>query len=266
MSVVKFTETVFKDQDKKGILAPDEDGYYTLPVGALNSYNSAGEYYTAQGAIDLFQQSSQLMRRIKNGALFSELGHPKRLPGMSLDDYYCRIISIEETNVCGHFSEISLDTEYGRKNPHLGAPNMIAMIGKVTPMGVKASALKSSLENPKINTAFSIRALCDMEMVGGKRIRKLTNVITYDMVLEGGISIANKSHSTALESMSEDQYESSRSGLVELTDTLIDKSVLRKVLTNTSDMLSMEGSEELFHDLLRSIEVRDTRRNRLAEW
>ena len=113
MEVVKFTETIFSSNAKSGILTPDANGYYTIVLGALNTYNSAGEYYTAEGALQLFENSSHLMRRIKNGSLYAELGHPKKQTGMTMEAFYQRIITIDEGNCCGHICELSLDFNYG---------------------------------------------------------------------------------------------------------------------------------------------------------
>lgn len=257
MSVVKFTETVFAENGKKGVLTPDEDGYYTVMVGALNSYNSAGEFYTAEGAIELFNTSAQLMRRIKNKALYSELGHPKRQPGMSLNDFYYRVISIEETNICGHFSEISLDLDWGKKNPQLRAPDMIAITAKVKPAGAKANALQLALENPKQNAAFSVRGLTENKNVNGRTERRLTNIITFDFVTEPGIRIADKHFSPALESINSRAYE--------LTDTLVDKETLRKVLSESMNHIGMESNRGMYEEILNSIKP-PVRKGRLSQW
>lgn len=259
-SIVKFTETIFSSRGKEGVLTPDSDGYFSVVVGALNSVNSAGEFYTAEGVIDLFKGSSQLMRRISNGALYSELGHPKRLPGMSLNDFYYRVISIEETNICGHFSEIKLDMDFGRSNPELNSPNLIAIIAKVKPAGPKADALKLALENRKQNTAFSIRGLTDNYSANGKTVRKLTNIITFDFVTEPGISIADKVYSPAVESFSSNAYTTS-----ELTDTLVDKEVLRKVLEKGFETIGTEDSKDLFKDILSTIDKKQAK-NLLSNW
>lgn len=262
MSVVKFTETVFTENGKKGIITPDSDGYYEMVVGALNSHNSAGEFYTAEGAIDLFNQSSQLMRRIKNGALYSELGHPKRAPGMSLDDFYCRVISIEETNICAHFSEVSLDLDFGKKNPQLNAPNLIAIVAKVKPAGAKANAVQLAFENPKQNAAFSVRGLTENKTVGGVTERKLTNIVTFDFVTEPGISIADKISAPSLESL-----DHGRVVARELTDTLVDKETLREVLTRSMDTVGLESGREMYADILNSISKgKKVSDNRLAKW
>lgn len=261
MEVMKFTETVYSEKGKKGILTPDSDGYYTMVVGALNTYNSAGEYYTAEGALQLFENSSHLMRRIKAGALYAELGHPKKLPGMSMEQFYSRIISIDETNICGHFSEITLDFQFGKKHPELANPELIGMIAKVKPAGAKANALQLALENPKQNAAFSIRGLTENKHVNGRTERRLTNVITWDAVTEPGVATSDKHYAPGLEQrLAVESYVVS-----EVADSIVDKQTLKRVLTSQMRHVGMESSQALFDDMLRSIEGK-TKANKLSAW
>ena len=260
MEVVKFTETVFSDKNKKGVLVPDSDGYYTVVVGALNTYNSAGEYYTAEGALQLFENSSHFQRRIKNGALYAELGHPKKVPNMSMEQFYSRVVSIEETNVCGHFSEINLDFDFGRKNPEFKNPDLIAIIAKVKPAGAKANALQLSLESGKQNTAFSIRVLTENKYVNGRVERRLTNIITFDHVIEGGVSCAHKIHAPGLE-----QRVATESLVEDVLNTTVDKNVLKKVLVNNLSHIGTESSHEMFNDILKSLESKPNF-NKLKNW
>lgn len=245
METLKLTEVMYSESGKKGVLTPDSDGYYTVVVGGLNTYNSAGEYYTADKAVELFQESSHLMRRIKNHALYAELGHPKRTPGMSLEHFYTRVISIEETNICGHFSELTLDFKFGEKHPHLNNRNLIGIIGKVKPAGAKANALQLALDNPKQNAAFSIRGLTENKDIGGRVIRTLTNIITFDHVTEPGINIADKHMSPTLESLC----------VKELNDSYVDRSILRKVITEQNSTMGMENNSSLFNEILKVVDT-----------
>lgn len=260
MDVIKFTETVFSDKGKKGILTPDSDGYYTMLVGALNSYNSAGEYYTAEGALQLFENSSHFVRRIKTGALYAELGHPKKSPEMSMENFYNRVVTIEETNVCGHFSEIILDHQYGKKHPELKNPELIAIVAKVKPAGPKANALQLALENPKQNCAFSIRGLTENKYIRGRVERRLTNIITFDMVTEPGIATSDKAFAPGLE-----HRVATESLQHELLDTVVDKDTLKRVLSSNMSLVGMESNRELFTDILKTLEGRKTA-SRLSGW
>lgn len=236
---IRFSCTQLQQSSKKGILKPNQDGYYTLPVGGLNVFNSAGHFYTANGAKSLFENSSQLMRRVHRGALRGEVGHPKQLPGQDDDDYMMRILTIDEKNVCAHFSELWLDFDnYRDKN---GKP-MVAIMALVAPSGEKGDFLQKQLDNPKENVCFSIRSLTEDRMNRGVYERTLRTVVTFDYVNEPGIHIAEKFKSTALENSVED------------LGTVVTAKKLSRALQNASNHThAMESlsisAEELFKSL-----------------
>ena len=203
MSSVKFAATKLSSAGKKGILTPDENGYYTMCIGALNVFNSAGAYYTLEGAKTLFEKSSVFMRRIANGNMKGEFGHPKKTPGMTMDDYVNRIHIIEETNVCCHFKEIWLDENYGKNNPQLKNAQLVGIMAKVKPSGPKGQALKESFENPDENVNFSIRSLSNDYYERGQLYKVVKSIICFDAVTEPGLSMANKWDNPALESFDE---------------------------------------------------------------
>lgn len=201
MAIVKFTSTKLQSLNKKGVLKPDSDGYYTLVIGGLNVYNSVGEYYMLEGARQLFEESSILMRRVQNGNLKGELGHPKREPGQSLDAYMDRLLQVYETNVCVHFKDLWLDTEYGQSNST--NRSAVAIYAKIKPAGPHASTLQAALENKHENVNFSVRGLTEDFVQNGKTCRVLKQIICWDYVTECGINIANKYDSPTLESLNE---------------------------------------------------------------
>jgi len=258
MDIVKFTETVYTNSNKKGILTPDSNGYYTVVLGALNTYNSANEYYTSKGVVELFEGSSHFMRRIKNGALYSELGHPKKDPSMSMEAFYNRVITVEETNICAHIGEITLDFKFGEKHPELNNKELIAIIGKVKPAGAKANALEIAFNNPKQNAAFSIRGLTENKHNAGRVERRLTTIITFDHVVEPGITIADKIMSPSLEH--KQNYE-----VKEVMDTIVDKQLLSLILKKNISNVSLESSNEMFRDILGTIR-KDKSKNKLSQW
>lgn len=211
---VRFTCTQLQQSGKAGMLKPNAEGYYTLPVGGLNVFNSAGHFYTANGAKALFEGSSQLMRRVKRGALRGEVGHPVQQPGQDEDKFLMRILTIDERNICAHFSELWLDfNNYKDTN---GKP-MVAIMALVCPSGAKGDMLQKSLDNPKENVCFSIRALTEDRYRGGVYERTLRNVVTFDFVNEPGIHIAEKYKSTALENQIEKPI--TKNGLLRALDT-----------------------------------------------
>lgn len=199
MSQLKFTNIRSNPRIDGKELKKDDDGYYTIILGALNIHNSSGEFYEYTKEVkELFEGSSPLMRRINSGYLKSELGHPKPTPGMTTRDYISRICRLEEKAICGHIKEVTV-TESSRTDNGSNVPIMI-VTGKVKPMGPYADTLDRDLSNPDSNTAFSIRSLTKNRVAGGITIKTIKTIVTWDFVNEPGISIANKANSIGLES------------------------------------------------------------------
>lgn len=194
---IRFACTALAASNKTGVLKKDDSGYYELVVGALNIFNSIGQYYVYDQARDLFESSSTFMRRVKRGVLRGELGHPKPLPGMSEEQFAQRVMSIYEDNVCCHHKEIYLD--FDRVKDEHGNP-IIAIVSKVYPSGPHGEQLRKSLENPNENVCFSIRAFTDDFMDRGICKRILRTIVTWDQVLEPGLAVAEKFKAPALES------------------------------------------------------------------
>ena len=201
MEAIRYTCTKLINSNKQGILKCDADGYYEIVIGGLNVFNSVGEYYTLKGAQELFDASSILMRRIKSGTLSSEYEHPKRMPGMSLDDYIRRILTIDRKFICAHIKEVRLDLDYGKNHPELNNSQAVAIIGLVKPTGPYGDHLENSLKNKCENVCFSIRALTKDYIHRGQTYRVLNIISTWDCVNEPGISSANKYDTPSLESI-----------------------------------------------------------------
>lgn len=250
MSLIKFTCTSLEATNKKGIIPADKDGYRELPIGGLNILNSAGQWYDYNGAKELFESSSQLMRRVKRGALRGEVGHPQPLPGQSMDDYTMRILTINEKNVCAHFSEIYLN--FNDFKGEDGKP-IIAIMGKVAPSGPFADMLERALNNPKENVCFSIRSFTQDSYKGGRYERVLKNVVTFDYVNEPGIHIAEKFKAPALESKFE---------------RIMTESQVKRAITNCPSGIAKESMalspSELFASLGWSLE--DNNKPAISRW
>jgi hypothetical protein len=238
MTMVKFTATKLAAKGKKGILTPDENGYYTMIIGGLNAFNSTGLFYTLKGAEDLFKSSSIFMRRVASGNMKGELGHPKRSPDMSDDDYLSRILTVEETNVCCHFKEIWLDHEYGKNHPELKNPGLVAIMAKVKPSGPKGDALKKSFDNPDENVCFSIRSLTREFWARGIKHREINTIASFDCVTEPGISVANKWDAPALE---------------QLAESNVTKKSLESYVNRNVHMVGMESSTAIATEALNSL-------------
>jgi hypothetical protein len=240
MDKVKFTATALLG-GKTGILPKDSDGYYTLPVGGLNVYNNLGEFYTLEGAKELFTDSSYFMRRVSSRCLKAEVGHPKQTIGMTIKDYIRRILTIDPNNVCGHFKEVWLDTEFGKKQSDPKHNATVAIMAKVKPAGEKSLVLESALNDPHENVCFSIRALTNDYFKAAQKFRVLDTIVTFDYVIEPGISYATKYNSPSLESREEQIL------LIEQLESLYEEKLNCPV--------SLE-SKELIDDIVKNINSR----------
>jgi hypothetical protein len=217
MNTVRFACTALMGTNKTGKLVKDANGYYTVVLGALDVLNSAGAFYSYEGAKELFEESGPLMRRVANGALKGEYGHPKRLPGMTIDEFAQRIMTINERDICVHIKEVYLDFE-SIKDPQTGKP-VIAIFGKILPSGPMGPALEKSLENPDENVCFSIRSFThDTQDRRGQVTKVLKTIVTWDYVNEPGIKYANKYGNPALESFDGDETEFTRGNIQRAVD------------------------------------------------
>lgn len=198
MATVHYGCTALLGTNKAGVLKPDEHGRYDMVLGALEYPNSVGDIYTLKSAQEFFKPGSSLMRRVGKGQLRAEYGHPKKQVGQSDNEYLTRILTIEETMVCAHISDIYIDFD-GVRDPETGN-KIIAIRGKVRPSGPYGSVLKDALDDPKQNVAFSIRSLTLNKQVGYRQHKDFTQIVTWDYVNEPGLAPANKYSVPTLES------------------------------------------------------------------
>lgn len=191
-----YSCTALMGTNKTGQITPDADGYYTVVLGALDFFNSAGSFYPLKGAQELFKESSSLIRRARNGALRGEYGHP-RPDGMTKTQFMARIMDIHEDKVCCHISDVWLDSGSVKDENGKG---VVAIMGKVKPAGPFGPALEASLKNPKENVCFSIRSITNDQVINGVNNKFIRQICTWDYVNEPGIRVATKWHNPTLES------------------------------------------------------------------
>ena len=207
MSIITLAEPRLSGTGKKGIIKPDENGYYETLLGALDVRNGIGEIYPYNGNEDILKDGSPLKRRIKNGHLFAEMGHPKREPGMTDHEWLVRYSRIEETKHCAHISNVWLDTEYVSPD----GLKMVGIVGKVKPAGPYKETIEEYMKTPSVNTAWSVRSFTrNIRSSDGNVYKYFVDIRTWDFVSEPGISVATKWDSPAVEEMVDDMVISDR--------------------------------------------------------
>lgn len=195
-----YTSTRLRVSGKQGILKPDAEGYYTHPVGAFNCVNSNDEVYTLENIDNIFKSSSDLMRKVANGKLFGEWGHPDMLPGENANQFMGRACRVNDKDTCVFFKDIWSDNKVSAEMQAYGVPaDAVVTMARLKPMGAKWEALERALQDPNVNTTFSGRFLTRDRIHRGKTYVIVESVVTWDAVTEQGIPAAEKWLSPRLE-------------------------------------------------------------------
>lgn len=203
MSDLRFSCTALVGMNKQGVLKPQQDGYYEVVLAALNFPNPSGARYTLSSAQRILADGSDFSRRVKEGNLRGENGHPKREAHMSDAQWLARCHDIYESRISHHMREVWIDQTGAVKN--YGNESVIAIMGLVKPSGEMGHLLAESFENRHENTCFSLRALTDcFRRPDGGVDKEFVNLVTFDWVHEGGLRPANKYSSPATESYTKD--------------------------------------------------------------
>lgn len=199
---LKFECQALAGVNKVGQLKQDADGYYHVTFAALNIFNASQIFYDYELSKHVFDPNDPFMRKLLGGKLYSEVEHPE--PPIKdpqhpqfLDLYIGRNRFIDMRNACGHIRDISCDATSELVN---GKP-MYVITGWIKPEGVHAAVLKSLLDNKAANVCFSLRSIINDRTVRGVRTRQIEELITFDLVSEGGLAVATKYNSPGLESV-----------------------------------------------------------------
>jgi hypothetical protein len=202
----------------------DNDGYYKVRLGRLNSYNRQGVYYRVNDLNKLTGPGSTFHRRISEGYLRAEVNHPEEIrkageikdPNKRIKELVRAIMRINLENVCGHIKEVTFaptgKTEKGFTN------EIIEVYGWVKPSGPKKIVLQEALDNPNENVAFSIRSLVKNSFVNGTWIKDVIDISTWDYVYEPGVAGSSKWGGAGVEELDIDLPELSEKDIEGIVD------------------------------------------------
>lgn len=194
-------------------LEPDEDGYYFINLGALNVENTSGVFYEGPpDIISLFQDStSGAAKKVKEKRLYGEYKHPDlsqfkgNNPQTGKPKWIYRQLRIDSDRHAVHIKNFKLletdevDRITGRRK--------ILIKGNIKPYGPFKDVLEDSLENPHIDTCFSLRALAMERKENGRRIRRIFSVVTWDFVPAPGIPGSSDQHTSNVRPVGEEDLE-----------------------------------------------------------
>ena len=208
-----FTSTRLRLNGKQGILKPESDGSYIMPIGGFNCLNTKGEVYTMENIKEIFESSSELMRKIQNGKCTGEWGHPEPRVGEDMRDFMNRACMVSDKDTCALFKEVWLDDKVARSAAMASyniAPDTVVTMGRVKPHGLQWEALQRAFDDPDFNVSFSVRNLSTDRVFRGKTYVIIKRIITWDAVADPGVKCAENWLSPRLESRT-----------VEITPTMV---------------------------------------------
>lgn len=211
MSEISLGNIILANSGKKGILRPDADGVYDLNAGGFNIPNHAGITYPANEYIRAqLEDNSDLNRRVKMGYCKMEVEHPEpfvyiiengvryKAPMTDIIQWINRLRSYDPDRICGLINKVIWKCE----NPNDFSKPIYNTI-RCEPFGPRGPEFKESLENPRHNTAVSIRTQIS-PFRPGETQKNVEFWTGYDWVSEPGMVHANKHMSAGLESFMSD--------------------------------------------------------------
>jgi hypothetical protein len=163
----------------------DSEGYYWVPVcGYDNTMRTlAGSQYLTNEIYNCMMDPASSFQYLLNARkLYGEWGHPKIWD----DDphYVDRMCMIDEDCIAFFIDKVESRT----------VANKTILFARIIPHGPKAEEMRKSLEDPRINTSFSVRAISDVLNTPAGSIRKMRRLITFDYVYAGGFDEASKEY------------------------------------------------------------------------
>lgn len=190
-----YYNVALQGSGKKGILKQLDNGYFEIILGAFAAFGNGGWLYDARTAMRYIETDRDFLAMLQAGRLRSEWGHPRRLPGMTDQDWFVRICEIYENNVSSHIRKISVSMDTVRDEK---GRMVVAVIGEVRPSGPHENSFLRMLENPHEDVNYSIRCFANKNF---KFMTKHINrIITWDSVFDPGIKVASKYKTPSLES------------------------------------------------------------------
>lgn len=193
-------ETIYP-KGRVGVIKPDERGVYRgLPMMMLGEITQQKTYYDPESVIKQITSPDTTFNKIfTNQKLMGEYGHPTFYDLNSDTDKLQRLCTVDESKASHLFTSLYTDQP--------ASDGSIVVRADIKPTGPYGAVLKDSLDDPIVNTSFSLRAFVDTNVrPDGVKYRTVKSLTTFDAVGASGFKNSDKGHALALESFSGDTY------------------------------------------------------------
>ncbi len=230
-----------RDSRSLGIARPDGDGYYDMPMAVFGIPTRNRTYYEVSDFVDqIVGKESYVNKLLTDGNLYGEYGHPD-VTGLTQDQIISRLLMIDEKQHSHHIKQLATGDELETGGKILN--------GKVKPFGPYGKYLQDNLDNPAMNTAFSLRSIAASRNEGDIIRRNIKKLVTFDAVGVGGYAEASKRYSSATESFNIEMLPNSTIQISEaamecFTDTELNEIFgAKQVMIGTRRMTYVAGSK-----------------------
>lgn len=194
-------ETMYaKNKNHVGRIKPDENGIYKgLPMMTLGQETQQRTYYEPASVMDqIVNPESRFNKILTQGKAYGEYGHPQFF-GMSDSEKIQRLTTVIEANHSHVFTSFYTDKP--------SADGTVVLRADLKPTGPNGAVFKEGLDDPVINTAFSLRAFVDTQVKpNGQRYRTVRSLTTFDTVGPSGYANTDKAHALGLESFAGESF------------------------------------------------------------
>lgn len=226
---VYFTVTTMavSDNRKLGRAIKDQDGFYTnVPVAVLGTVTRNRTSYDTEAFMgQLKGPDTSIYRRITEGTLFSEWGHP--FVDLNSELGMARLLNLDPQKESNRIRSISVQ--------HVDDLNLDLVTMDACPSGPYGKYFEELMENPNTNIAFSLRGLSQAFFDKASKVthKRLINLVTFDSgVASGGFLEASKRYMAAKEDLAFESCEIIDRQM-SMDDILTVRNVAMESFTNT---------------------------------
>lgn len=250
---LSFGSTVLNGSGKTGVLKPIDGDYYLLNSGGFNIPNRTGVTYRINDyLIECMNGDSDFARRVSEGQMFCEWGHPPtyfyeiingrevRTQITDIFQWVQRLRTVVEREICAFIRKVHFT--YDKRGDIRVVPVHTSV--EIRPYGARKDVFQDSITDPNMNTAVSIRSVTAPQKPGDK-FREIEYWTNFDVVPEQGMLNACKYRTAGLESFQNGLDNFSQENM-EMSCTVGDIIYLSKrVLADDKLLERVEGSESL---------------------
>lgn len=230
-----------KNDKKVNPIKPDKDGVYrNLPAFVIGKGSRSTDYDNDSLYRSVADANSVFKLRIKEGNCEGEWGHPF-LTGTA-EEQIRRLFHIERTRLCQYI--MGLRTTPLENGDILGCVDLIP-----SGPGSYGPTLAHSLENPLVNTAFSMRTFCHppKQQSNGRFLKTVKDFITIDAEGTPGWEEASKRYRDGITVSSGMESINLHSSYCSAEDVM--------TVIKEQKVLGMESRNQQLFDILKSDSV-----------